>query len=221
MVALMGVAPTRAGELSVGYQYAGTPYYDGFKGNQEIRTNPSTVNGVGYVHPTQLDVGALGGDFIAIGTANGAGAPGETYSCADDYDSKWSIYVDWMFGGLYNCVTIAEDVYGKGANPSFEISWRYCPTQGGDRWVLFFDGTPRRCLYHSSHAGIVIDAGLETTGPSNQDRNIDVKYTGLQERLISGSAWYSYGQGSHDIAPSYTYQYAGSGAFNVYLAPLD
>jgi hypothetical protein len=98
---------------------------DGIKGNQVIKTDPATVDDVGYAHPVQLDVGAPGGDFVAIGTFNGMGTSGHAQDCADSYDSKWSVYTDGTIGGAYFCVTESVNAYAAGATPSFRI-----PTDG-------------------------------------------------------------------------------------------
>jgi len=63
----IAVATSVNAEFSVGYRYGGA--YSGLKGTQGIRTDPATVVGVGYVQITQLDTGATGGDFVAIGTS--------------------------------------------------------------------------------------------------------------------------------------------------------
>ena len=53
-------------EHASGTIWAGSPIYDGLKGNQAMRSDLATVTGVGYGHPAQADTGAPGGDFVAI-----------------------------------------------------------------------------------------------------------------------------------------------------------
>jgi hypothetical protein len=212
------LASAVSAEQAGSYANAGsTSVFDGFKGNQGIRTDPATVVGIGYVHASQMDVGAVGGDFVAVGTANGLGAG----NCADDYDAKWTIYVDWRLGGIYGCADAALDVYSAGANPSFDISWSWCSALNRSTWIMKFDGVQRRCLTSASTVGSRAIGLLETTGGGTTDRNIDVKFTNLMKNYGSGATWYPYGTGIQVVAPNYTYQTVSSTAFNVYLAPLD
>lgn len=173
----MTAAAVRAGE-DVGQQwwsYSGT--VDRFKGNQHIRTDPATVQGIGYVHPIYMDVGAGGGDFVAIGTAKGVGSD----ACADDYDAKWTVYSDWQVGGIYHCLDLALDKYSAGANPTFKIIREFCPIgEYAVRWVLYMGGVLYKCVNHAAQGADNVEVGLETTGPGTTDRNIDVSYTNLQ-----------------------------------------
>lgn len=217
---LVSAPSTLAAEQAGSYASAGaTSTFDGFRGNMGIRTDPATVSGVGYVHAAQIDVGAAGGDFVAIGTSNGLGVSGT--ACANDYDPRWTIYVDWVLGGVYGCADSALDVYGSGANPSFHLSWSWCSALNRSTWVLLFDGVQRRCLTSANSVGSRVIAMLETTGVSTTDRNIDVRYTNLNKNYGSGTTWFAYGTGIQVVAPNYTYQHVSSTAFNVYLAPLD
>ena len=207
-------AAVRAGEDvgQIWWSYSGT--IDKFQGNQRIRTDPATVQGIGYIHPIYMDVGADGGDFVAVGTANGVGVD----HCADDYDEKWTVYGDWVIGGIYHCWDFALDKYNAGANPTFKIARELCPIGEGEyayRWVLVFGGTLYRCLSHSATGADSVEAGLETTGPGNVDRNIDVTYTNLK---IDGSnagapTWYR-------DATDYVNNYANA-VSDLFLAPLD
>ena len=54
---------------------------------------------------------------MAIGTANGLGVS----ACLHDYDPKWSVYKDWVLGGVYKCFDLAYDVYGVGGQPVFKM----------------------------------------------------------------------------------------------------
>jgi hypothetical protein len=217
---MVGAAPVSAIEQAFGKVQAADQIYDGFKGNQGIRTNPATVGGEGWAHPTQVDVGPSGGDFVAVGTFMGNGPDG-TF-CDDDYDPGWTVYVDKVIGGVYGCTDYSPDAFGAGSNPSFEISYKFCVAVQANRWVLTFAGVQRTCIFSASSGGQAFAAGLETTGTIT-DRNIDVKYTNLYKSLIGSSAWTQAGNTAvHAFAsPNYTYQYVSLFAFNTYLAPLD
>ena len=191
--------------------------YDGITGNQGIRTDPATVVGVGYVHIVQADVGAGGGDFVAIGTANGVGA-GDF--CADDYDPKWTIYVDRVIGGAYQCYDYTQDAYGAGANPTFEIRYKYCVAVHGNRWVLTFAGVQRTCIYSASTGATRVLAGLETTGDQVTDRNIDVRYTNMLRHDVGG-LWVNMNANEEREDPSYRTDRPNSTQFDNYLPPLD
>lgn len=217
LVALAIASPAIAAEQEARRVDHTTQNIDAFKGFQGIRTDPATVSGVGYVHPTQVDVGAYGGDFVAIGTANGLGVD----NCANDYDAKWTVYTDGVIGGVYRCDDEKLDAYTTGSNPSFTIQRAWCPSQSATRWLLFFGGTLWRCMSHSATGAIGAAAGLETTGSSTTDRNIDVKYTGLNTSNINSSTWNAFGAGTSIHSPNYSYQYVSTTAFNVYLAPLN
>lgn len=196
---------------------------DGLKGVQGIRTDPATVNGVGYVHPTQIDTGPLSGDFVAIGTANGLGAPGDPGqpSCADDYDPKWTIYADGETGGLYWCHDYTQDAYTTGATPSFQIYYDFCSPSGPAAWVLTFSAVQRRCVQDGTTQGSAASVALETTGSSLIDRNIDVMYTGLRINTSGSTTWQTFSPNNTVAAPDYTVQIVSTTAVNAYLAPLN
>ncbi len=88
---LLGLTSTAAAinEDAAGLRVSSFANLDGFRGQQGIRTNPGTVNGVAFVHPTQMDVGSAGESFIAIGTYNGKGTSGHSqdWSSPDLVDS--------------------------------------------------------------------------------------------------------------------------------------
>jgi hypothetical protein len=217
MIALLSPLACQAAEQEGRYRYRATVDFDAFKGYQGIRTDPATVSGVGYVHASQVDVGAVGGDFVAIGTAKGVGVE----SCADDYDAKWSIYTDGELGGVYFCNDEKVDAYAAGANPSFSIEYGFCPSTLSNKWLLSMGGTLWSCYGSSSTTASRVSAMLETTGSSTVDRNIDVKFTGLNWSLSGSSSWTSFGTGTVVHSPSYSNSSVSSTAFNVYLAPLD
>lgn len=196
---------------------------DGVRGNQGIRTNPATVNGVGYVHPTQMDVGSLGDSFVAIGTSNGAGTnvPG-AQNCANDYDTNWSGYYDGEIAGVYFCQLFAQDNWGANTNPSFRIE-RDCPLGGNIGWGLYFAGSQRACIDSGASGAAFAGAGLETTGSSTTDRNIDVKYTSLDVNFTGSSTWQVFDNNSSFADPNYTFARVccEGTAFNTFLSPLD
>jgi hypothetical protein len=214
----VGVVSPAAAEQVFRRVDEGSAILDGFRGSQAIRTDPATVAGIGYIHPIQMDTGAPGGDFLAIGTANGWGVD----NCADDYDAKWTIYTDGRSGGVYFCNDESLDAYSAGANPSFRISWGWCNSEHANRWQMVMGGLIWACYANTASAGITVGAGLETTGGSLTDRNIDVKYTDMQFSLTGSQTWINFGPSStYFTAPSYTNQYVSATAFNVFLAPLD
>jgi hypothetical protein len=215
----LGSGSVRAGELAGAQLDAGFAVYDGFHGYQNIRTDPATVSGVGYVHPAGIDLAVS--DFITLGTANGLGASGPAGTCPNDYDAKWSIYYDWMIGGIYGCATVANDVYSAGAQPTWWIQYTWCTSQMANRWVLTFAGIVRGCIQHDAPAARVLSAGLETTGVSNTDRNIDVAYHHVYRHLRGASAWDTFGSGAPYHDPNYSYLYVNSTEFRAYLAPWN
>lgn len=217
-VASLALAP-----LAVALEQAGgarvTASIDALSGNQGIRTDPATVQDVGYVHPTQIDTGAQGGDFVAVGTANGLGVS----QCADDYDPRWTIYADGETGGIYWCADYTQDAFGAGANPTFAIVYQICPVGSGiARWALKFNGTLWRCQSQGTSSGAVAAVFLETTGVGTVDRNIDVKYTNLKISLTGSAAYVNFDANAVvGPSPNYTVQFVNATSLNAYLAPLD
>lgn len=206
-------------EFAASITLAGSPIFDGLKGNMGIRTDPATVVGVGYVHITQADTGSTGGDFVAIGTANGLGVS----SCANDYDAKWTGYYDRIIGGSYFCDDFSLDAYAAGSNPTFQIYYSFCQAANANRWVMTFNGVQRTCMNAGTTGAQALNIGLETTGGSTTDRNIDVKYTNLKKNLTGSTTWSDLGNpgASLVIDPNYSYQFVSNTAQNFYLAPLD
>jgi hypothetical protein len=208
-----------ANEKTYGYRdFTGTTHVDGFKGKQGIRTDPAVPIGVAYVHPAQMDIGSAGNDFLAIGTYKGKGASG-FFSCDNDFNPLWSVYVDGILGGAYFCQTVNPDAYGSAGNPPFTLEYGFCPSLSADRWLLFFGGVLWSCKQSASHESIQAIAGIETTTMS--DHNIDVKYTALELNFANGSQYQDFGVPLHSEDPNYSYQFVSSTAFNVFLAPLD
>lgn len=206
------------GEAAAGIKSAGN--YDGLLATQEIRTDPATVSGIGYVHPVQVDVGAAYGDFVAIGTAKGEGVS----ACLDDFDANWSVYKDWVLGGVYSCYDLAYDVYGVGGKPVFKIQYTTCPSTGQTKWVLFWNNSEMACLTSGATNASDVIVGIETTGGSAVDRNIDVKYTSIYYNLRGDATWYQFGSCTLSPSfadPSYSITSPSATSCNVYLAPLN
>lgn len=217
LIALTGGAASA--EFAAAYRQGPVGTYEGIKGVQGIRTNPATVVGVGYVHPTQVDTGSPGGNFIAIGTANGAGVD----NCADDYDPNWTGYWDGELGGVYFCEDFAPDAWGAGTSVSFQIEYRACPGTSFDRWVLYLAGVKRFCKDMGSTSGSYIAVGIETTGGSTTDRNIDVKYTSLMRRGANQGSFVAWGAAGTQklVDPNYSVDIVNDTSINTYLAPLN
>jgi len=222
--ASLALAPSAlANEYSAAYRVAASASIDGVKGNQGIRTDPPTVAGIGFVHAAWIDTGGPSGDFVSIGTSNGAGAqgsPGQS-TCADDYDPRWTIYADGQTGGLYWCTSYTQDAYTTGVNPTFQIYYDFCSPSGPNAWVLTFAGTQRKCATNSGSGGSRASVGLETAGGSTVDRNIDVKYTNLQVNLTGSTTWINFSQSGVHVDPSYSLTVVSATAVNAYLAPLN
>lgn len=211
------VWPATATEQAGAYRQRAAQDFNGMKGRQAIRTNPATVFNVGYVHFNQIDTGAQGGDFIAIGTAKGLGVD----QCPDRYSGSWSIYTDGMIAGVYFCREQDDDAYQAKTNPAFSITYEYCPLVNSSRWVMSFGGTVWECIAATSNSGSRVAAALETTGPSTVDRNIDVKFNSVKTRHAGGS-WVDFAApGTHVVDPSYSVDTPFDGQINSYLAPLD
>lgn len=216
-VAAPALATHLVNEFAVRHLEAASPTYSGFSGVQEIRTDISTVSGVAYVHPTQVDVGPLMGDFLAVGTYNVAGTVGGVTNCPNDYDLKWNIYTDGVVNNVYFCSRWAEDVYTTGAKPSFSISFGWCASQLANRWLLSFGGTLWDCRAGTSLASGLV-AGLEVRSADGADRNVDARYTSLQKRV--NGVWSCMG-GLGDVDPSYAYTTISCSAADTYLPPLN
>jgi hypothetical protein len=213
-------------EFSATITSAPSPVYDGIKGNMNIRTDPATVVSVGFVHIVQADVGPLGGDFIAVGTSNGAGTDGGQHDCANDYDPGWTGYYDYVLGGLYWCYLFSPDAWAVGNNPSFKIEYAGCPPSGNPGWVLTFATVVRACQQFGTTAARSLVVGLETvnfTNPPNPaDRNIDVKFSDLKRNLTNSTSWVDLGQSGQPVVfDFYDYTIVSNTAQNFFLAPLN
>lgn len=219
---LFVAATVDANELAYSFRSQSSAVYDGIRGNQGIRTDPATVSGITYAHPVQLLLGVATGDFVAVGTYNGAATTGGPPDCTASFDANWSVYTDGVLGGVYFCNTEQVNAYAAGTNPSFSIQYGVCSLI--TRWAMYFDGTAWECRSSAYHAGDFVGAGLETAGTSTTDRDIDVKYTNMQTRVTGFTTWDNFGGGVACCSradPSYTYTYVGVTAFNVYLNPLQ
>lgn len=208
----------QAGEQAGADVYTSSVDFDAWHGDHEIRTGPATVNGVGYIHGMQMDVGAQGGSFIAIGTSRGLGVPGT--QCSDQYSGGWDIYTDGEIGGVYFCRIEELNAYNAGDTAAFTLRWGDCPGAAQDRWLFFMGGPLRRCDNASSHTASRVMVMLETTGSSNVDRNLDVTYTNLEWRSTEGVYVKSENMRG-DADPSYTVSFPANGKVNAFLAPLD
>lgn len=210
-------------EFCVSRTLAISPVYDGLKGFMEMRTDPATDPDVGYVHVAQADVGQYDGDFVAIGTYKGKAPPG----CANDFDARWSGYLDGEFLALYFCQSFAPDAYGVGDKPSFKIEFTTCPFDPElQAWVLSLPGnSPRACVEGPTAArGLYI--GLETaSNPADPaDRNIDVKYTILYRNQTNGATWVELGTpppSANQCDPNYAYTIVSSTQHNFFLPPMN
>lgn len=210
-----------ANESAVGQRNWGSAGFDGFKGNQGIRTDPATVTGVGYVHPVQMDIGSAGAASLAVGTYNGMGTSGHAQDCTNSYNVFWSVYVDGEIAGTYFCETIQADAYLAGSSPTFKIEYGFCPSESANRWLLYFGGSLRRCKSSGATGATIIGAALETAGSSTVDRNIDVRYKNLEFNLVGFTPWASADIQGHFESPNYSFTYVSATAFDVFLAPLD
>jgi hypothetical protein len=209
--------PANAEQTAV-VKHSSTSVFEGFLGHQLIRTNIATVNGIGYVHTQQMDIGAPAGAFVAIGTAKGFGVPGT--NCPDSYNSPWDIFTDGTIGGVYFCRTEANDVYGAGDGADFKIVWGTCPSTSTNQWLMYFGGF-RRCLSATASQGSRVVAMLETTalGGTTVDRNIDFTASGMQYRI--GGTWIGMNGLAQVIAPSYEITVPQPDTANVFLPPLN
>ncbi|MFA6575294.1 MAG: hypothetical protein WCS84_07715 [Nocardioides sp.] len=167
----------------------------------------------------QVDVGAVGGNFVAIGTAKGAGAPGPNSSCVDRYSGTWNVYTDGMAFGTYFCHDEVFNAYTAGDDVPFTINYGDCPGDLGARWRLYMGGNFHQCVNQGSSTGSRVSVMLETTGTSLVDRNIDVKYTGL-EYLIG--SWVDLENANlSPVDNFYTVTAPANGKVNAFLTPLD
>lgn len=220
VVTLLGMSVAVGNEYAYGYRYAN--YIDGVRGNMGIRTDPGTVLEVGYVHAVWVYNDVLDVEFVSLGTANGNGASGPQGTCADDYDPLWSIYADWYLNGSYGCITTNQDVYGVGANPSFEVSWTTCA--GFPRWVLTMGAVPRACLLPNWTSGTFTAIGIETVKYQiTTDYNIDAKYTNLRKNYTSSGTWWEFGscELTYYVDPNYEVDVVSNTACNTFLPPLN
>ncbi len=217
VAAALAFAPPAQAEKAAGERYSGTGTFDGFKGNQDIRSDLPVVIEIGYIHPVQMDIGPLLGDFVAIDTAKGVGVD----NCADDYDAKWTVYTDGELFGDYFCNDEQLDAYGIGDNPEFSITNGFCPSEINDRWLMSFGGTLWACYLGSSTFSRWAAAGLETTGGGTTDRNIDVKYTDLEVNRSGNINWLQFRPEQGVLDCCYEYEFVSNEAFNVFLPPLQ
>ena len=222
LITLLALSSSAAAinEFSAGLRVRSSADLDGLRGNQGIRTNPGTVSGVSYVHPTQMDVGSPGDSFVAVGTYNGQGTSGNSQDCPNDYDSRWSGYYDGVIAGVYFCKKFGDDNWGVGDSPKFRIE-RDCFNGPNAGWALYFAGSQRACIDSGASGATRAIAALEVVSSGGTDRNIDVKYTSLDVNFTGGNTWRSFNRNSSVVDPYYSLGDVSSTAFNTYLAPLD
>ena len=221
LISLLLIAPSALSrEFATGRRTASAADLDGLRGNQGIGTDPATVNGVGYNHITQMDVGSIGASFVAVGTYNGFGSSGATQNCDHDYDSRWSGYYDGEIEGVYFCQKFGDDNWGVGDSPAFRIE-RDCNLGGNIRWGLYFAGSQRACINSGASGATRALAGIETQNSDSPDRNIDVKYTSLDVNKTGGGTWLAFNATDKFVDYDYRFDLVSSTAFNTYLAPLD
>lgn len=181
-ITLVSAQAMLANEFAVGVLDSQT--YDGFQGNQGIRTDPAAVQGIAYVHIAQV-IMAGPTDFVAIGTVKGEGTSGGAVNCVDHYEpANWSGYYDRVINGVYTCSNFSTKAYLAGSHPSFKIQWAFCQAVGANRWLMTFASAQRTCIFGPS-SGVALVAGLETFG--TVDRNIDVKWTNMKKNLTGTS----------------------------------
>lgn len=70
---LLVVAAHSTHAATFGFHYKSGSNFDGIKGSQQIRTDPPTILGIGYVHATQAlrSADPDDPDFVAVGTTIG------------------------------------------------------------------------------------------------------------------------------------------------------
>jgi len=78
-----------------------------------------------------------------------------------------------------------------------------------------------RAIASRRQPGVSAGLGLETTGSSLTDRNIDVKYTNAMINSASSTTWSSFAAQGGFADPNYSYQLVSGTSYNVYLAPLN
>jgi hypothetical protein len=191
---------------------------DWFRGQTNIRTNPATVNGTGYVHAAQVGF-PNSGDFVAIGTSNGLGVPGS--QCGNDYDPDWSIYTDGKIAGEGFCVLHQQDVYQTNDNPSFSISRGFCPSASATRWLMSLGGVLWACYSLGQQQTDQVRGILETTGGSSVDRDIDVRFNGVEYRLNGASSFQDFGNGDPITDDNYMNDTISSTRFWEYKDPMS
>ncbi len=217
---VLGVATAAQGEYEAGDRESAPGTFDGYRGNQGIRTNPITTPGVAYVHPNQVDFADGPSDFLAVGTYKGEGTSGGSPDCVDDYDGRWTVYVDGILFGDYFCVSQPSDVLDAGDNPSFSIVYGFCPLALENRWLLSFNGVLWECYEGINPYVRRVVSGLETTNTTT-DYNIDVKYTEMEVNRSGNIDWIPMRPERLSVGCCYEYDDVSLTAFNVYKVPLD
>ncbi|MBI3750077.1 MAG: hypothetical protein HY263_00200 [Chloroflexi bacterium] len=209
-----------ASAKTFGYGFRDGSNWDGTRGVQWIKTDPTTVSGVGYVHAAQLLRDPDSDEFVAVGTSNGMGVPNT--QCADHYDALWDIYVDYDVNGLYSCKDIRVNFMGVGSAANYRIEWAYCDAVSAFRWVLSFNSTVDACVSAVWHSSSHITLGIETLGSSTTARNLDVRFVDPEWSYVNYPS-VNWSSPEYDESPSgvaYTLSYL-SGQIDVYLPPWN
>lgn len=162
--------------------------FDWYRGDHEIRTNPTPPTGRAFAMPNQVWTDYVP-SFVAIGTAKGAGVD----NCPSAYGGSWEVYTDGVRpSGTYFCNTDGPaNEYGAGNRSNFAIRHVACG------WQLGYGGSARRCVTASGYPsnGVRMSAGIEEVNSVAADYNIDAKYYGLEYSTNGGSSW-------HDMIPT-------------------
>jgi hypothetical protein len=217
----MSPAAYSVSHFGAGARVHSTINFDGLRGNMEIRTNPTGVTGVGFIHPTQLDIGPnTDNTFVAIGTAKGVG----TDNCDTRYNGSWTIYTDGRIDGIYFCEDENVNAYQVGDNPPFTIaSYGTCatPPPQPSGWRLYMGGIQWNCVQAVYHKGSQVSAGLEQVNGDSGGYNLDVKYSNLQSST-DGAGWTDFGPPTF-VVEDYTYQVTTptDQKLNAYKPALD
>lgn len=178
-----GAMSTAAAENDfAGGQRENQTLIEGFRGTQEIRTNPAPPGGgITIAHPFQVYFpGTIA--FFAVGTYKGAAIDGT--SCAAN-NGNWSSYIDGATTfDNYFCNLQQAQAYSVGSTPNFQIGRVFC-NNGQYGWAVWINGTLRQCRPLFSQAGTGGFAGLEAARGGAlfppAAYNIDVIHTGLEQ----------------------------------------
>ncbi|MCG8153568.1 hypothetical protein GUY44_24025 [Pimelobacter simplex] len=193
-------------------------FVDGFRGTQEIRTNPPAVASVTYAHPFQVHF--PNGRFFAVGTYKGAAVAG----CSAQMAGRWSAYTGGVkANGDYFCTTEKVDAFGVGAKPSLRLAHAACGAQGG--WGAYLDGERVSCrAAWATTTAISVGVALETAAPAGTipaDRNIDVIHRELEFHSAYLDVWAPMAPNARRVDPRYVVEVPGPRRVRSFLGVLD